>query len=217
MDNHMLNLKNFFAPCLLALALCSSSAAHAGPSYHVSVNTGAYNGQGLMDFTFLANAGVTPATAVLSNFSGAFGAEFDRTLGVVGAISGMVTLDNQNGGTYLTQFVTLGGLFGFDVRFDGDFANINNLNATQFNATLYNSTLSQFLGVEGSFAAFDLLPPANGQPGTVLTSAPNALATASPIPEPSSLMLALAALALLGLVRDVRAGAFSIKNGKTAM
>lgn len=202
----MINFKNLFTHCLLTLAVCWGGAAHAGPSYRVSVNTGAYNGQGLMDFSFLANAGVTPATAVLSNFSGAFGDEYERASGVIGAIPGMVTLDNQDGGTYLTQLVTLGGLFSFDVRFDGDFASIANLNATQFNATLYNSTLSEFIGVAGSFAVFDLLPPANGQPGQVLVSGPNALATVAQIPEPSSMLLVLAALALLGLVRHRREG-----------
>lgn len=202
----MINLKTFFSQCLLALALCSSGAAQAGPLFHVSVDTGDYRGQGLMDFTFLANAGATPAIAVLSNFSGAFGAEFDRSPQAVGAVPGTVTLSNLDGGSYLTQLVTLGGVLSFDVQFDGDFANVANLDATQFNATLYDTAFSEFIGVAGSFAVFDLLPPVGDEPGRVLVSPPNALATVNQVPEPSALLLMLPALVLLGLVRRVRPG-----------
>ena len=36
-----------------------------------------------------------------------------------GAIPGQVALNNQDGGSYLTQIVSLGGWLGFDIRFDG--------------------------------------------------------------------------------------------------
>ncbi|WP_143084573.1 hypothetical protein [Massilia yuzhufengensis] len=57
-----------FSLCLFALALFASSAAQALPAYHVKVNTRGLSGPALMDFTFLANAGATPANAILSNF-----------------------------------------------------------------------------------------------------------------------------------------------------
>jgi hypothetical protein len=197
----MRNLKNRFSLCFLALALFASSAAQAGPTYHVSVDTNGFTGQGLMDFTFLANAGATPATAILTNFAGAFGATFDRSAGAAGTIAGGIALGNQDGGNYLTQFVNLGGLFSFDIRFDGEFATTENVDESQFNATLYNDDFTGYIGEASSFAGFVLLPQINGNPGGVEVSPPNGLASVAEIPEPSSLLLALAALATLGLVR----------------
>lgn len=201
----MSDLKKYFQQFLIALAMFASGAAAAGPVYHVSVDTTPYSGEAMMDLTFLANLTATPATAVLNHFSGAFGAEFDRSLsGVLGAIPGQVQLDNQNGGSYLTQRITLGGVLGFDIHFDGNFATAANLNISLFNATLYNSDFTAYVGVEGSFSSFALMPPANGQPGGVLASPSNTLATVGPaaaVPEPSVLLLALSALALMGLAR----------------
>jgi hypothetical protein len=200
----MRNLKNRFSLCFLALALFASSAAQAGPTFHVSVNTGGFTGQGLMDFTFLANAGATPATAILTNFEGSFGTTFDRSAGVAGTIPEGIALGNQNGGNYLTQFVSLGGLFSFDISFDGDFATTENVDESQFNATLYNDDLSAYIGDASSFAEFVLVPQISGNPGGVQVSPPNGLASVTEVtdvPEPSSLLLALGALAMLGLVR----------------
>ena len=203
----MFNLKTLLAQCCCGLALLASHAAHAVPTYHVSIDTAGLAGHGLMDFTFLANAGATPATAVLNNFSGAFGATFDRTAGATGGIPDGIVLGNQNGGDYLTQFVDLGGLFSFDVRFDGDFATTENIDESQFDATLYNDDLTAYLGGTGSFAEFVLVPQLGGIPGTVLASSPTGLANvtqAAPVPEPSSPLLALTALCMLGFVRRRR-------------
>jgi hypothetical protein len=195
----MRNVKTFVPQCLLACALFAHGAAQAVPGYHVTVNTAAYTGQALMDFTFLANAGATPATAVLNNFIGAFGPEFDRSTGVIGLVPGQVALGNQGGGSYFTQWVSLGGLFGFDVHFDGDYGSTANIDASQFNATLYSGDFGSYIGAAGSFAAFELLPPSNGSPGQVLVSSPNGMGTVSDIPEPSGLFLS--GLAMLGLLQ----------------
>ena len=203
----MQNLKKVFLQGLLALAVLAHGAAHAGPTYHVSLDTTGYTGQALMDFTFLANAGATPATAVLDHFSGAFGATFDRSAGASGVIPGGVTLGNQGGGDYLTQFVQLGGLFSFDVRFDGDFATTEAIDESQFNATLYNASLTGYIGNDGSFAQFVLVPQVNGMQGGVLASSPTGQARVAPaaaVPEPASSSLTLGALAMLGLVRGRR-------------
>lgn len=141
---------------------------------------------------------------MLGNFTGAFGTEFDRLGGVAGALPGQVQLSNQNGGSYLTQFVTLGGLLGFAIRFDGNFAHVASLDGSQFNATLYNSDFSAYVGFESSFASFALTPFANGQAGAVLASPSNGLATVTPaaaLPEPPVLLLAMGGLALIGLGR----------------
>jgi hypothetical protein len=201
----MRNLKNRFSLCFLALALFASSAAQAGPTYHVNVDTGGFTGQGLMDFTFLANAGATPATATLTNFDGLFGVPFDLSPGV--AFTDRGVLGNQNGGDYLTLFVTLGGLLSFDISFDGAFATTENVDESQFSATLYNADLTGYIGDASSFAEFVLVPQINGNPGGVTVLPPGGLASVTEVanvPEPSSLLLALAALAMLGLARYKR-------------
>jgi hypothetical protein len=158
-----------------------------------------------MDFTFLANAGATPATATLTNFDGLFGVPFDLSPGV--AFTDRGVLGNQNGGDYLTLFVTLGGLLSFDISFDGAFATTENVDESQFSATLYNADLTGYIGAAGSFAEFALVPQINGNPGGVTVAPPGGLASVTAVanvPEPSSLLLALGALAMLGLARYKR-------------
>jgi hypothetical protein len=195
------NLKKAILQCLLTAALFLHGAVQAGAIYHVAVDTTQYSGQALMDFTFLANAGATPATAILDNFAGAFSGTFDRSPGAIGAIPGQVRLGNQNGGDYLTALLEMGGQFSFDIRFEGDFAGIENANATQFNATLYKPDFSDYVGPPGSFVAFELLPAQDGRPGGIQVSADGGLATVAEIPEPSTLLLTLGALAALGGLR----------------
>lgn len=198
-------MKNLFSTLFLALALFASGAAQAGPGYRVNVDTHGYSGQGLMDFTFLANAGATPATVRLSRFHGAYGALFESSAGVSGTLAGGFVLSNGDGGSYLTQFVDLGGRFSFDVSFEGDFATTENVDASLFSASLYNADFSGYIGEAGSFAAFSLLPQVNGVAGGVQVLPGNGLADVSEVPEPSSLLLGLAAFGMLGLVRRKRA------------
>jgi hypothetical protein len=197
----MRNLMKHFSLCLFALALLASKAAQAIPSYHVTVDTRGLSGTALMDFTFLANAGAPPALATLSNFTGAFGSAYDRSAGVAGSIADGLVLGNQGGGDYLTHYVLLGGRFSFDVSFDGAFPFTEGVDLTQFNATLYKEDFSDFVGTEGSFAGFSLLPQMNGVPGGVAVSAVEGLATVTELPEPSSLLLVLGALGALGWSR----------------
>ena len=197
----MRHLTKLLQPILFALALFASSVATATPVYRVSVDTSALSGLAVMDFTFLANAGATPASAVLGNFRGAFGSEFERSSGVSGAIPDGLAFGNQAGGSYLTQFVNLGGQFSFDIRFGGDFATVANMDGSQFDVTLYTENFTGFIGAEGSFASFALLPPWNGAPGATLVSVSQGLATVAEVSEPSGLLLALTGLAMAGLAR----------------
>ncbi len=200
----MVHLKRTLLQSLLTAALFLTGTAGATPSYHVTVDTTKYSGQALMDFTFLANLDATPATAILNNFVGAFSATFDRSASTTGTVPGQLQLGNQNGGDYLTEVVELGGKFSFDIRFEGNFADIENPNATLFNATLYKRDFSDFVGPPGSFAAFELLPPMNGDPGSVQVSVSDDLAAIAEIPEPSTFLLTLGALSALGLLRRSR-------------
>lgn len=197
----MRNLMKRFSLWLFTLALFASGAAQAVPTWHVKVDTRGLDGTALMDFTFLANAGATPATATLTNFSGDFGALYERSAGVSGNIADKLVLGNGDGGDYLTQYVVLGGWFSFDISFDGAFATTEGVDASQFNATLYTEDFSDFIGAAGSFAAFSLLPQINGVPGGIEVAV-DGLASVSEVPEPSSLLLVLAALAALGWARS---------------
>lgn len=197
----MHTLKNRLAALALLAALFVANSAHALQTWHVNVDTRAFSGLALLDFTFLANAGATPAVATLRNFEGAFGAVHERSAGVSGSIPGELTLSNQNGGSYLTQIVTLGGWLGFDIRFDGAFAGTENIDASLFAAALYTSDFSAYIGEPGSVVEFALLPQAGGIAGSVAVSAPTGLASISPVPEPSALLMALSGLALLGMAR----------------
>ncbi len=200
----MHNLKTFLQQAMFALAMAfGSGAAMAGPIYHVDVDTSSLAGTGLMDFNFLANLGAAPATASLSNFSGAFGAEFDRSASVLGAIPTGVSLTNEDGGNYLTQAVTLGGMFGFDIVFSGDFVMMSGQDASLFSVSLYSDNFASYLGVDGAFAEFSLLPSIGGAPAEVLVSPANALANiaaVAEVPEPSELLLMLSGLAMMGLI-----------------
>jgi len=199
----MRNLMKRFSLCLFALALFASNAAQALPTYQVKVDTRGLSGTALMDFTFLANAGATPANAILSNFSGAFGGDFDRSAGVSGSIADALVLGNQDGGSYLTQYVLLGGWFSFDVSFDGAFATTEGVDATQFNASLYTEDFSDFIGAAGPFAGFSLLPQVGGVTGGIEVSAAAGLASVLEVPEPSSLpLLLLGAMAAFGWTRS---------------
>lgn len=197
----MRNLMKRFSLCLFALALFASNAAQAFPTYQVKVDTRGLSGTALMDFTFLANAGATPAKAFLSNFGGDFGAVYDRSAGVAGSIDDALVLGNGDGGDYLTYYVSLGDWLSFDLRFDGAFASTEGVDVTQFNATLYNADFTAYVGTEGSFAEFSLLPQVGGVAGGVTVSTPGGLATVNQVPEPSSLLLVLGAMGGLGLAR----------------
>ncbi|WP_288378146.1 NF038129 family PEP-CTERM protein [uncultured Massilia sp.] len=197
----MRNLMKRFSLCLFALALFASNAAQALPTYQVKVDTRGLSGTALMDFTFLANAGATPAHAILSNFSGAFGDEYERSAGVTGNAADGLVLGNQDGGDWLTRYVLLGGWFSFDVSFEGAFATTEGVDATLFNASLYTEDFSDYIGTVGSFAAFSLLPQVDGVPGAIVVSAADGLATVAQVPEPSSLLLVLLAFGALAWTR----------------
>ncbi len=197
----MFNFKSLVQQAILACALVlGASPAFAGPVYHVSINTAAIaEPTGIMTFDFLGMDVVDVATATLSNFSGAFGAEESRGTAVTDIAGGYSFASGFEG--YLTRAVTLGGIFGFDITFADGFS--GNDGAT-FSIALYNNDYSSYLGLDGNLVAFELVPEMGGEPSFVTVSEDNAFASVSElsgeVPEPSDLLLMLTGLAMAGLV-----------------
>ncbi len=197
----MFTFKTFVRQALLAVTLAfTSAAALAGPTYLVTIHTQEVQEEsGLMDFSFYSTADAVGGMVSLSNFSGAFGEEFDRAGTADGAIPGTVTFVNGNTSNYLTQNVTFGGDFSFHVTFSGDYETVSGANATTFAVSLYGPFFSSEFGVA---VQFDLIPAFNSDPAGVLVTIANpdlASATelvAAEVPEPSQLLLMLSALAL---------------------
>ncbi len=197
----MFNFKSFVQQAILACALVvGASPAFAGPVYHVSINTAAITEPtGIMTFDFLGMDVVDVATATLTNFSGAFGAEESRGPAVTDIAGGYTFASGFEG--YLTRAVTLGGMFGFDITFADGFS--GNDGAT-FGIALYKSDYSGYLGLEGNLVSFELVPAMGGQPSLLTVSDDNAFASVTEVrgevPEPSDLLLMLTALAMAGFV-----------------
>ncbi len=197
----MFNFKSFVQQALLACALVlGASPAFAGPVYHVSINTaGISEPTGIMTFDFLGMDMVDVASATLTNFSGAFGAEESRGTAVTDTAGGYTFASGFEG--YLTRAVTLGGLFGFDITFADGFS--GNDGAT-FGIALYNDDYSSYLGLDGNLVSFELVPAMGGEPSFLVISEDNDVASVTEVraevPEPSDLLLMLTALAMAGMV-----------------
>ena len=189
----MFNLKTLFTRALFAFMLVTGAgAASAGPIYHVTIDTTGLSGTGLFDFVFSGNgAAAGPATATLSNFSGVFGSG-EAYGDTSGGIASTLVFGNAGGYAELLQMATLGGTFGFDLRFDVAPAG----EGTTLGIALYNEALDAYLGIEGNLAQFDLVPG-----GVIGVSDDNALARigmVSEVPEPAAIAMLVLGLALMG-------------------
>jgi hypothetical protein len=187
----MFNLKNLFARALLALMLVTSAGvASAGPTYHVTVNTAGYTGSGLIDFLLLGNDPTASTSAMLSNFSGDFGADSIIEGDARGSIAGGVFLGTKAWFNDFAQSVNLGGRFSFDLRFNQS----SESEPLTFSVGLYSDVLDGYLGdATGTLVQVDLTP---GQPDVVYTGA--TLASANEVPEPATLAAMMLGLTLMG-------------------
>jgi len=186
---------------LAALLAGSSSLALADPlSYHVEIDTSQFSGAGFLDFAFIAGNNPAPgASAILSNFSGAFGALESQEGNVSGTLPGTLTFGNS--GAYNDWFhnVTLGGKFGFNVVFGGDFLNTAGNAGTTFGVGLLDYTGVAYLGnANGNLLQFELTPLNGGLPASIAGSTYASIASISAVPEASEWMMLTGGLALIG-------------------
>ncbi|MGK5020574.1 NF038129 family PEP-CTERM protein [Janthinobacterium lividum] len=186
---------------LAAMLAASSSVALADPlGYHVEIDTRAFSGAGFLDFAFIAGNDPAPgASATLSHFSGAFGALESKEGSVSGSLPG--TLVFGNSGAYNDWFhhVTLGGKFGFNIVFSGDFLNKSGNVGTTFGVGLLDASATSYLGnVNGNLLQFELTPLNGGLPASIAGSTYASIATISAVPEASEWMMLTGGLALIG-------------------
>jgi len=187
----MLNLKKFLSGSLLAVALGACAGVFAAPVYHVTIDTSTLgNSNAVLDLELGALTGnAAPVTATLNHFMGAYGAS-DFSGSASGSIGSSVRLVNDAGYSGLLQSIMLGGLFSFDLSFD---VGTGGLDGSSFTAMLYNADFSATLGMDTPLVQIDLMP---GQADVV--SPANAFASATAVPEPSTLLSMVTGLGLLG-------------------
>lgn len=184
----MTRLRSLLA--LLVLWCGVAASVLAGPIYRVTVDTTALAGQGgYLDFLFLGLQDAAPATATLSNFTGALDGSGVGTGDASGSSAGRVILGNGSGWNEFAQHASFGGLFGFDVMFEvGGSAGDSGTNLT---LALLDDAF-RYVGAAGDIVTFALLP---GQADVVTTE--GGFAAVQAVPEPGS--MALLAVGLLGM------------------
>ena len=187
----MFTTKALFTRALLALTLLLGALpAFAGPTYKVAVDTASFSTARYLDLQFIGLGSAGPATAYVSNLSGAF-TGFTPEGNVDGDLSSGFIFDNGGGFNAVLFDLTPGGLFQFDVRFDGsDFGD-----GTTFSVGLLDEALENLLG---AFVRIELMP---GAPDVV--DAPAGVDVAA-VPEPSDWMLLATGLFLLGVTRRMQ-------------
>jgi hypothetical protein len=190
----MINAKTFLRQCLLAVALAGTAlGALAGPtSFHVDLNTSGIANPQLIDLFFSRADGAAPATATVSNFSGAFGAVDYSEGDVTFNGNGSVTFGNGPFSNLVDFNATFGGMFGFDISFSSDFVTGNSIDGTTFSVSVLDAGLNP---IGGTLAEFNLFGSAG------ITRSPGSqFASISAVPEPSALLIMMTGLGLVGFV-----------------
>ena len=191
----MTNLTQIFARSMLACSLAFGGAvAVAAPvTYHVAIDTRTVDSDALLNLSLSVGGNSNPVNATLSNFTGDYGAAYEWGGAVSGSVGNAVTLSNSAFDNFLTQFVVLGGLFGFDIMFDV----ANSDPGTLFTAGLYLPEYAGFALGSDNLVAISLAP--DGSP-SVSAASPfaNVTAITAEVPEPGQWLLMATGLLLLG-------------------
>ena len=191
----MHNLKDLLARLVLAIFLaCSAGAASAGPMYSVRIDTSTLGGgAAFLGLYFMGLADATPASATVSQLSGALTGAAGVTGTVDGALPGPLVFSNANGGSELVHAITLGGVFSFDLTFlmgSGDVG-------STFGWALFND--ASYLGADGDLGTVSVQPGA--APGGMYSLSSNsALSSVQVIPEPGTVWLVMLAALPLAMV-----------------
>ncbi|CDG84589.1 NF038129 family PEP-CTERM protein [Janthinobacterium agaricidamnosum] len=184
---------------LMAGAASLAAAAPVADTYHVEIDTSQFSGAGFLDFSFIAgNANAPGASAILSNFSGALGSLASQEGQVSGALPGSVTFGN--GGFYNDLFhnIVLGGKFAFDLQFDASFLDSAGDAGTTFGIGLLDN--NGYLGnASGNLLQFELTPLNGGVPASINANSFSNIVLVSAVPEPSTWLMLLGGIALIGV------------------
>jgi hypothetical protein len=133
----------------------------------------------------------------VDHLAGALDGAADLFGTVTGSASGPFVFGNAGGGGELVQAIQLGGKFSFDVSFTMAPGNTG----TTFGWALFDST--HYLGVDGDLGNLFLQPDAAPDSQVLIAAPTTQLGGVTPIPEPSTAALMLAAmLALLAWRRQ---------------
>jgi hypothetical protein len=196
----MFNYKHLLANVALAVAMfgaCGQAAA-TPIGYRVNIDTATLGtGPAFLDLYFAGLAGAPAATATVDHLTGALDGAADLFGTVTGSASGPFVFGNAGGGGELVQAIQLGGKFSFDVSFTMAPGNTG----TTFGWALFDST--HYLGVDGDLGNLFLQPDAAPDSQVLIAAPTTQLGGVTPIPEPSTAALMLAAmLALLAWRRQ---------------
>lgn len=195
----MFNFTTVLRHALAAVALASTAlAAHAGPTYHVTVDStaSAAGDAGYLDLTFFGVGGSAEALATVSHLQGNVVGIDPFSSGYAEPAAGVFVLSNQLG-SYLSHNVLIGGVFSFDVSFSGDF--LTTYDAFQyvnpFGVTLFDAGFSPLATL-----TLEATQLSDAGPASVALVAGAVNADATLLPEPSALLLMMTGIGLVGLV-----------------
>jgi hypothetical protein len=199
---HLQRLRNLTGLLALLLVAAGPGAVRAGSvTYNVTVNTSALAGQvGYLDSQFNPGPGAAPATATISAFTSdgtlQLGAPLNGTTGdVTGQLSGPLTLGNSSFFNDYFEGFNYGSTIHFQLTLSGPAVGGSAPSGSSFAFSLYDSTGTvPLLTTDPNGSVLTINVNANGSTSVeTFPQSPNNLtpvATASVVPEPSTLALA---------------------------
>lgn len=207
----MFNIKSLINQCLLAASLAvAATGAIAGPtSFHVAIDSGrlAQNTPGYITLSFSQTGNAGAVVASVSNLTGNTGTVV-QTGAVSGGDSAFTIANTVNAdGNFADISALFGGLFSFDISFSGNFMNEAGTDVSTLLINLFDTSYVALVGDEFSGIGSFNVAQGSGVASTIVRApyiSITPLATAE-VPEPSQLMLMLAALAIMGVMVRRRA------------